>query len=467
MPTKRPKSYAVSNPQGAGPAAAERLTRTDVARMLKVSPASVRRMEDKELHPTRDANGVHIFDIAEVARVAQERSRRAVDPTKEGERDARSFELLEAGHDLRHLVTTLRISADVAKRIVNAWLEVGQRDVVVPRACKVELELCLGRFRDAAELVQRVRAAETANEGVNEELMQLQSRLHNLAVFMGELAARTPALAEVVPEVRERLDGELARVLDHAFECGTTQLVSAASRARIAPGAGEALPELRNTVASAADGEVAGGAAVGPAIGLLGSGATSDATSAPDTSITRASVNDETAGRAAVGESGAAAAGGRESVGDPVSGRRAVGRAAASGSEDAAGDIGAAAGGAASGIRAVRSPREQLLDAWLESLADDDARLQRLGALLKCDEREMFAELAGGIGTEVAATTGSRSPREQLLDTLLVSLTEDEARLDQIGAMLTASELDMLARLGRGLPECVAAGAVDGEASPQ
>ncbi|MBA3455766.1 MAG: hypothetical protein H0T42_21905 [Deltaproteobacteria bacterium] len=102
---------------------------------------------------------------------------------------------------------------------------------------------------------------------------------------------------------------------------------------------------------------------------------------------------------------------------------------------------------------------------WLESLAADDARLERLASLLKREELEMFAEIERGIG--IAATTGSRSPREQLLDTLLVSLTEDEARLDQIGAMLTASELDMLARLGRGLPECQTAAAMDGEASPQ
>ena len=144
-----------------------------------------------------------------------------------------------------------------------------------------------------------------------------------------------------------------------------------------------------------------------------------------------------------------------------------VGGAAASGPEGAASGIGAPAGGAASGIRAVRSPREQLLDEWLESLNADDARLQRLGALLKCEEREMFAELARGIGTEVAATTGSRSPREQLVDALLVSLTEDEARLDQIGAMLTASELDMLAKLGGGLAECETVAAMDAEASSQ
>lgn len=48
---------------------------------------------------------------------------------------------------------------------------------------------------------------------------------------------------------------------------------------------------------------------------------------------------------------------------------------------------------------------------------------------------------------EVVATKDSRSPREQLLDVLLVTLTADAARLAEIGAILSASELDMLARL--------------------
>jgi hypothetical protein len=67
-------------------------------------------MEDNSLHPLTDPSGKHLFDPVEVVRVAQERSRRAVDPTKEGERDARAFELLDAGHGVRDLVT-IEISA--------------------------------------------------------------------------------------------------------------------------------------------------------------------------------------------------------------------------------------------------------------------------------------------------------------------------------------------------------------------
>lgn len=43
------------------------LTRSQVARRLGRSLATVRRLEGKELHPERDARGVHRFDPLEVA----------------------------------------------------------------------------------------------------------------------------------------------------------------------------------------------------------------------------------------------------------------------------------------------------------------------------------------------------------------------------------------------------------------
>jgi hypothetical protein len=55
----------------------------------------------------------------------------------------------------------------------------------------------------------------------------------------------------------------------------------------------------------------------------------------------------------------------------------------------------------------------------------------------------------------------SGSWREQLLDTLLVSITKDDARLEKIGALLTSCERDMLVELGRSLSECKAATVLD------
>jgi septal ring factor EnvC (AmiA/AmiB activator) len=49
------------------------MTRGQVAKRLGKSVATVRRMEGRELHPSRDRNGVFQFDPAEVERVAQGR----------------------------------------------------------------------------------------------------------------------------------------------------------------------------------------------------------------------------------------------------------------------------------------------------------------------------------------------------------------------------------------------------------
>gem|GEM_PF-2501491 len=47
------------------------LTRSRVARVLKRSIATVRRLEGKELFPWKDASGVHRFDAREVRKVAR------------------------------------------------------------------------------------------------------------------------------------------------------------------------------------------------------------------------------------------------------------------------------------------------------------------------------------------------------------------------------------------------------------
>jgi hypothetical protein len=42
------------------------LTRSEVAAVLRVSIATVRRWQDKELHPRRDNTGMYLFDPQEV-----------------------------------------------------------------------------------------------------------------------------------------------------------------------------------------------------------------------------------------------------------------------------------------------------------------------------------------------------------------------------------------------------------------
>lgn len=54
------------------------MTRSEVARALGRSIATVRRIEGVYLHPRRDANGIHRFDAREVRELQADLERRAV-----------------------------------------------------------------------------------------------------------------------------------------------------------------------------------------------------------------------------------------------------------------------------------------------------------------------------------------------------------------------------------------------------
>jgi hypothetical protein len=373
-------------------------------------------MEGTQLHPTEDPDGTHIFTSAEVFQVAKERARRAIDPSKAGERDARAFELLDAGHDLRHLVTTLRIPVDVAKHISSAWQEAGRTDIVVPRPCKTEIERVFGQFRNAAELVQRARAADAESDRVRDELARVQTSLGNLVAVIGETAARVPAMAVALPEIRAAIDDEIVHVFDHAFEHGTKDVVVAAQRkpapSEEAPGS---VARVHNSEASRPDEDK--GTEVVPVVATTEAATANVTTSA----LAACSVPVDCAGVTDL--------------------------------EDAAGGTSVATHVEDRGRWAEQSPREQLLDAWLHGVAEDDAQLQRLAELLLPAEKVMLAELASTIGIGVAVATDSRSPREQVLDTLLASITTDEARLEQVEAALNSNERGMFAKLRvHGLP---------------
>lgn len=121
MKAKTTKSRNVIDPQlpsSGGPAT---LTRSDVAKALRCSISTVRRLEGVELHPTEDADGVHRFDPLEVIHLVNDRSARAVDPSKEGERDARVFEMMDAGKGVREIVTTLRLPVEVVLKLSDQW----------------------------------------------------------------------------------------------------------------------------------------------------------------------------------------------------------------------------------------------------------------------------------------------------------------------------------------------------------
>lgn len=216
MTTKTTKSRKV-NPSQQAPADARTLTRAEVAKALGCSVASVRRMEGTTLHPTQDAEGIHRFDPLEVIHLLRDRSAAAVDPSREGERDARVFDLLDAGKGVREIVTTLRLPIAVVLKLSDQWKEAGRRDLIVPPACRAELERCLGSAKDAAELTQLVRSLAVERERLDTDNEKTRNRINSVVSVVGEIAARSPDLARSFPALKMELDSEQIELLDRVF----------------------------------------------------------------------------------------------------------------------------------------------------------------------------------------------------------------------------------------------------------
>jgi hypothetical protein len=99
------------------------LTRQQVANRLRVSIATVRRMEGRELHPQKNDKGVWTFDASEVMRLAESRvTTRKIRKNDEGEIAARVFELFDSGCDLPEIVYTLRQPPRVIRDLYSEWL---------------------------------------------------------------------------------------------------------------------------------------------------------------------------------------------------------------------------------------------------------------------------------------------------------------------------------------------------------
>jgi len=226
MKTKTRKSRKVSDAKMPA-ASAPTLTRGDVAEALGCSIPTVRRMEGTTLHPTEDAKGVNRFDPLEVIHLVHDRSARAVDPSKVGERDARVFEILDAGKGVREIVTTLRLPVEVVLKLSDQWRNAGRRDFVVPPACRAELEQCLGSARDAVELTQLVRALDAEREQLMYESERMSNRMGAVLSIVGELAARTSDVEKALPDLKNELDAEQIETLDRVFMYYQQRLASA------------------------------------------------------------------------------------------------------------------------------------------------------------------------------------------------------------------------------------------------
>jgi hypothetical protein len=97
------------------------LTRTQVAKRLGVSVATVRRMEGKELHPTKDENGVRLFEPAEVESIGAARSPGPPTPSSSGILAATVFTMLDQKKTLREIVIALKAPPEVIRALYREW----------------------------------------------------------------------------------------------------------------------------------------------------------------------------------------------------------------------------------------------------------------------------------------------------------------------------------------------------------
>lgn len=103
------------------------LTRGEVATILRVSIATVRRWQGKDLHPRRDDDGMYLFDPQEVQAL---RARRPAPPEPcecrdPGELAAEAFKLFRDGVDQRDVVIALKRPPQEIEQLYIAWERMG------------------------------------------------------------------------------------------------------------------------------------------------------------------------------------------------------------------------------------------------------------------------------------------------------------------------------------------------------
>jgi DNA-binding transcriptional MerR regulator len=110
------------------------LTRDDVAKRLRVSISTVRRLEGTRLHPSIDGNSVRRFKASDVERLAKELEAEQRSPRNpqqavvhaaemsKGELAALVFEKLEQRHSLSEIVIALRVPPEDVRELYHTWL---------------------------------------------------------------------------------------------------------------------------------------------------------------------------------------------------------------------------------------------------------------------------------------------------------------------------------------------------------
>lgn len=124
------------------------VTRSEAARILGASIATVRRLENEELATVTDALGVHRFRRSHVEALAAQRTSNPRTTSRDpGERAARAWELFSRGSDLREVVIALRIHPTEARELLSSFQ--ANDFVVLPPPVAAELgSLGFGDPRD-------------------------------------------------------------------------------------------------------------------------------------------------------------------------------------------------------------------------------------------------------------------------------------------------------------------------------
>ncbi len=114
------------------PSMPRRLSRTTAAARLEISPRTLSRLEHEgRISAIRDDQGRVWFDGDAIEELALERTH-ARPPDDEGARAQRAFGILRADGDARRLVEELAVAPAEARRLFDAWSELGDCVVVEP-----------------------------------------------------------------------------------------------------------------------------------------------------------------------------------------------------------------------------------------------------------------------------------------------------------------------------------------------
>lgn len=148
------------------------LTRAGAAALLRVSPSTVRRLEERgELHP-RVIDGVHFFDPDEIHRA---RTARAPSAPPDGDAAALAFELLDQGVGLRDIVKRCRVTPERARVLAAEWKKMGSGELVIGAEVRTEIARALGMpVLSPNALLRAVRDVVQDRDGMERELADMQ-----------------------------------------------------------------------------------------------------------------------------------------------------------------------------------------------------------------------------------------------------------------------------------------------------